>query len=462
MIDKSIAEINPEEIRLAKYCINTAISKGASSARISLSKSTIDSISLINGEIDRVIHAADRSIFVHLFVDGKYGTYSTNKLEESSLEDFIEKAIENSRMLSQDPFRQLPAPERCASDAITGKETELYDEQYYDIDSDQRLKSVFGGSKFKEFTAHPACKIISEECEYSDSMDDNYIIDSNGVECRHIETSFSYSSEMTIEDTKGNKYSGFWWEISPFIKELDVTLCSTIALDNAINRIGVKKHKGGNLNMVVKNGIGSRLLSPILSSLNAEAIQQKRSFLIDSKDKQIFSKAFTLVDKARKKGSPGSRLFDTEGVATKNKEIITEGRINQYFTNTYMSKKVGYEPTIEGISNPHLMPYSKSGINLESEGKLLTLHDVLTEANEGIYVTAFNGGNCNSVTGDFSYGVEGFIIKDGKLGSPIKEMIITGNIIELWSNILSIAEDAREVSRWKIPTLAFSNVEFSS
>ena len=77
-------------------------------------------------------------------------------------------------------------------------------------------------------------------------------------------------------------------------------------------------------------------------------------------------------------------------------------------------------------------------------------------------MTGFNGGNCNPTTGDFSYGVEGFAFRDGKITHPIREMVVTGNMITLWNGILAAGTDARPCTRWQIPTLAFNAADFSA
>ena len=73
----------------------------------------------------------------------------------------------------------------------------------------------------------------------------------------------------------------------------------------------------------------------------------------------------------------------------------------------------------------------------------------------------FNGGNCNSTTGDFSYGVEGFLIDKGRLAHPVSEMNVTGNMLTLWGNVAAIGNDPRLASSWRIPSMAFGNVDFS-
>ena len=80
---------------------------------------------------------------------------------------------------------------------------------------------------------------------------------------------------------------------------------------------------------------------------------------------------------------------------------------------------------------------------------------------KGILVTGFNGGNSNHNTGDFSFGVEGFLIENGKLAKPISEMNITGNLLTLWENLLEIGNDVRLNSSWRMPSILFDDVSFS-
>ena len=452
--------ITNKEIEIARKCIKTALEKGADSARISLNKSVSDSVTILNGETDKVSHAADRSLYFYIFTDGKYGTFSTNRIEEDEIDGFIENAISMVKMLGDDSYRRLPELERTAKDAKDGMELGLYDHSYSPEDSDGRLKKAATLSKWKKGRADDSYDIISEECEYSESYDDSFLIDSQGFEGRHTETCFSAFVELTISDKEGNKYSGFWWENTPFHDKLNIDTISITALKRAVEQIGAKKRKGGRYKMVVDTSTATRLVSPIITALNGSSIQQKMSFLEDSLNKQIFPEGMTLMDLARTPKKSGSRLYDTEGVATKDTTIIDRGVIKQYFINTYMAGKMGMEPTIEDISRPCMLPYIK-GEDLSCEEKSVSLEDILKICGNGIYVTGFNGGNCNPVTGDFSYGVEGFAFSKGKITNPIKEMLITGNIIELWKNLIAIGTDARECSRWQIPSIAFDGVSFS-
>lgn len=461
--NESCGIINDTEKAAARLCIDTALRNGASQVRVSLNKSILDSLSVLNGELDKVTHSADRSVYLYIFAEGRYGTFSTNMLDEDNLRDFVARATQTTKLLAEDPFRKLPDPGRTAKDALTGKEAGLYDTDYHAVKPSERLGKALSGAIFRQ---RPYENIISEECEYSDSIDDNLTIDSQGFEGRHIETSFAYCSEITLTGKDGKKYSGYWWDSSPSMSGLQTDCCSREALGKALDKVGPHRSRSGKYNMVVDRCVASRLVSPILSALNASALQQNNSFLRDSLGKKMFSEGLTIMDLARTYGRPGSRLYDTEGVATGDAPVVEAGTVMEYFISTYMAGKMGMAPTIEGISRPVLMPFISgehaSGRSLQSDKKEISLQDILSLCGNGIYVCGFNGGNCNPVTGDFSYGIEGFSFRDGKVTGPVREMLVTGNMTSLWNNLLAAGSDARRCTRWQIPTLAFEGVDFSA
>ena len=455
--------IEIHEIEIARHCISFACANGADSARVNLNKSSIDSCNMLNGELDKVTHAADRSIYLYLYVDGKYGTFSTNMLEKDKLEDFILKAIDMVRMLGEDLCRRLPDPSRTEKNAKTGRELGLYDEAIEKSDSDRRLAIAQAMSIWHNYreSSDGIFAMISEECEYSESYDDSITIDSQGFEGRHIESAFSFFAEITIQDSEGNRYSGYWWDSTPRKYAGDPSECSRKALERAVAQIGPKPRRSGRARMVVDSSVASRLVAPILNALNGSALQQKMSFLDGALGQQVFCEGMNLMDLPRTSGRNGSRLFDSEGVATKDAHVIKDGVVCQYFINTYFAAKMGIEPTVEDASRPCLMPYMK-GKELTDGEISISLKDILQYCRNGILVTGFNGGNTNPVTGDFSFGIEGFAFKNGKITHPVREMLITGNLKDLWNNLIAAGTDARPSSRWQIPSIAFENVSFSA
>lgn len=444
--------ITKEEILLTRDAIRIAESYGANQVRVTLAKSQEDLIATLNGEIDRVTRCLDRSLSISLFVDGRFGSFSTNKLETEALDGFISKAVDTVRMLAPDQYRTLPDPSRCCKSAISGNELGLTDPEYEDISPARRREIALEAAVFSKMdTTGRGFSIISEEGEYSDSIYDTILMDSNGTECRHTETSFDYGVEVTIE-AGGEKYSGYRWHSSSFLKGLDYASCGRTAVEHAAEQIGSAPVKSGRYNMVIDSEVASKVVSPVLRALNAYSIQQNNSFLMDSIGKKIFPDGMTISDCPHIHGQTCSKLFDSEGVATEEGPIVENGVVKRYFVNTYMSGKLGISPTIEDATRPKVAPWPEAGLDRDG---------IMKMCGSGILVTEFNGGNCNSATGDFSYGVEGLYFENGKIVKPVSGMLVTGNFLRLWSGLIAAGEDARTCMSKLIPTLAFADVDFS-
>ncbi|MCI1640815.1 MAG: TldD/PmbA family protein [Bacteroidales bacterium] len=450
------------ERRLAAECLDFAIREGADKARITLDKSLLNKFATLNGTLDRVSQCLDRTLTFCLFVNGRYGVSSTNRLDENELKDFISKAISEIKMLAPDPCRDLPSKERTEKNARTGKELGLFDEVFGTMTAGKRVKAALEASGYAHRKEEEKNRkdipsiLISEEGEYSDSVSDTYIIDSDGLECRHMETSFEYGVEITLQGPQGDKSGGFWWTASPWLKDFDASGCFEEALGRASAKLNPQFINGGKMNMVVGTEVASKMVTPILNALNGFSIQQENSFLKDSLDKKIFSERMNIEDMGRTAGTAGAKLFDSEGVATVNAPIIKNGMVKKYAVNTYIANKTGLKPTIESFTRIKVLPFAENG------SRELTQKDIISLCSEGILVTGFNGGNYNPATGDFSYGIEGFGFKGGKITCPVSGMVITGNFITLWNNLIACGSDSRICSSDRIPTLAFSDVDFSS
>ena len=440
------------EIALAEKALEMAREAGASACRVTLSKSVLDLAGTLDGALDKVTHCLDRSLSIVLFVDGRYGSFSTNKLDEEDLRPFIGKAVQTVRLLTEDPHRSLPAPERIARDSVRGDETKCWDpEGYAAVSADWLVETALADAVTGHFE-YPGFTLVSEEGELSVTVSESLLLDSNGARCRCKDTLFEYGVEVTLQDNAtGEKISGYWWDSSPWLARLDHACCGAIAVKRALAATGASPAPTGRYTMAVSTECMGKLVTPLTSALGGFALQQRNSFLEESLGKKLFSEKLTLLDEPRVPGVNGARLYDSEGVATLNGPIIGSGTVRTYFINTYMASKMGVAPTVEDAMRPVLVP-TRPGVTLE---------DWAAEAPEGaIIVDGFNGGNHNGATGDFSYGIEGRLRRGGKW-LPVKEMLITGNFLQLWASVADVLDDARPCSPKSLPSVVFENVDFS-
>jgi PmbA protein len=201
--------------------------------------------------------------------------------------------------------------------------------------------------------------------------------------------------------------------------------------------------------MVVENTAVARLLYPIIGALTGRSLYQKRSFLDGMMDRKVGSDLFTLRNDPFIPRGLGSRYFDEEGIRAQKRTLFEKGTLKHYFIDSYYGNKLGMEPTSGSFSNLILNPGS------------LSPEELIKNVSEGVYVTQFIGGNSNSNTGDFSYGVMGHEIRNGKLVRPVTEINISGNYLELMKSLHAAGNDLYTFSSFRMPTLVFKNVDFA-
>ncbi|MBR6055360.1 MAG: TldD/PmbA family protein [Bacteroidales bacterium] len=444
--------ITPEEILLTEQALSFALSHGADSARLTLNKSLLDLVAMRDGELDRVSHSLDRSLQLSLFADGRFGTFSINRLESKALEEFILDALGTLKLLAPDPLRSLPSPERTAKDAVTGLELDLYDPAYAEMDPSKRKALAEKSTVWaRKASLEDGFTVISEEEEYSDSVFDTLLIDSVGTRCRHTETSFEIACDLTVQDPSGARYNAVWWDARPFLRDLDIDGVAEKAVRKAAEAIGPLPCGGGRMSVVVDTECASKLVTPLLNALGGFALQQKNSFMDSTLGLKVLGDNVTILDRPRSAGETGSRLFDSEGVATEEVPVIDGGVVKRYFLTTWTAAKLSMEPTCDDCIRPCIAP----------TGGCRDLEEILADVGEGILITGFNGGNSNTSTGEYSFGIEGFLFKNGRRVHPVREMVMTGDFRTLWNNLTHACSDARECQAKQIPTLAFKNVEIS-
>lgn len=421
-----------------------ALKNGCQAAKLVLYSNSNASFELRDAKMDKLQQASESGLSISLYVDGKFGNYSTNRLDKKELEAFIKNGIDSTRYLAEDEARVLPDASRYYKG---GKpDLQLFDHKFYSLNPDDKVALARAAA---EEVMGKDDRIISVSTSYGDGESAAYRLTSNGFEGESKSTRFSVSAEVAVKGEGEARPSSYWYESALFYDKLPKSGIGAKALERVLRKLGQKKAASGKYTMVVDSMNASQLVSPLIGVINGSALQQKNSFLLDKLNTKIGSDMLNLMDEPHLIGANGARYFDNEGVATERRPIFEDGVLKTYFIDTYNSKKMGVAPTVNSASLLVLKPGDK---NLEG---------LIADVQKGILVTGFNGGNSNSTSGDFSYGIEGFLIENGKLTQPVNEMNVTGNMLTLWASLVAVGNDPRMSSSWRIPSLVFEGVDFS-
>lgn len=432
-----------EKYLLAEKMVEYALKAGASEASVTIRDNRSTSIEIRDQKIDSLKESNRSSLGISLFVDKKFSTHSTNRMKEDELRKFIDEAINATRYLAEDEYRALPEPELY----FKGESADLkiFDPQMDAIDTKAKIglaeKALNEAYKKDE-------RIISVSSYYGDSISNMVKVNSNGFKGDSSDTGVSLSVSVSIKSDSGRP-SDYWFENSLYFDRLKSSDIGTKALERSIRKIGPKKIESGKYQVVVENRVAGNLGNAIFSALQGSSLYNKQSFLIDMIGKPVGSDLLTVTDDPLLPGMPGSRLFDEEGLAAVKLPIIENGILKNYYIDTYYGRKLGMKPT------------SGSSSNVITGTGTRSMEEMVKSMKKGVLITGFIGGNFNGSTGDFSYGIEGFLVADGQIVHPVNEMNIAGNMKSFWFNLVETGNDVIPNQSLVMPSLMFKDVELS-
>ena len=433
------------KLELTEWAVDYAIKSGASEAAAKLTKQHDVEVEYRDGMLEKLKESTQNSLSLYIYQDSRYSSHSTNDLRKESLIRFIDEGIAATKYLSQDKYRKLPDAKYYPKADKT--KFSLVDKAYESVETDKRIKIA---SEIQEAAAAASDKIISTTAGYSDTLYETARVHSNGFSGETAGTFFWAGAEATVRDGESGRPSDWYYGgVRHFSEIPDLAFLGKEASRRAIRKIGQKKIESGTFDMVVENRAARQLLSMIRGAMGGRAIQQKRSFLDGMLGKKVASDQLTVVDNPFLEKGMASRYFDSEGLAAEKRIMIDKGVLKNYYIDYYYGQKLGMEPTSGSSSNLLFALGSRS------------LEELINEIDKGIFITGFIGGNTNSTTGDFSFGIVGILIENGELTQPVNEMNISGNAREFWLQLTETGNDPYPYSSYQAPSMLFADIGFS-
>ena len=430
---------------LAERALAHAIAHGAKEAAVGLYRTRFIELKRREGKTETLQASTARGLSIALYVEGRYSSNSTSFLLWSELERFLDETLAMTRKLAPDPYRALPDP--ALYGPTTGVELDLEDASYDARDMAWREGLV---AATEDVARSFGERVISASADLTTQASESLQIHSNGFRGERRTTSFHLSASVTARDEEGRRPEDYAHAGARHAHGLpDPASIGREAAERALARIGSRKAESRRMPLLVENRAAGRLVSSLLEPLTGAALQQRRSCFAERIGQRIGSPLLTLHDDPLIPRALGSRLYDEEGLRAAPRDLLREGNLVQYLIDDYYARKLAVPPTGGSTSNLQLPPGRAS------------LRELCAPLKEAILVTSFLGGNSNPATGDFSFGVSGFLIRDGERVLPISEMNVTGNHTELWQRLDAVGDDPYPWSSWRMPSLRFSDVQFS-
>lgn len=428
---------------LAAAAVEASVAAGAQGAWGGASRSRKVEFSVRDGSLESVSESTTQGLSLKIWADGRYSSHSTTDLRPEALARFAQEAVEMTRVLQPDPHRQIPDATLFAGRAEV--DLDLVDPLITSLTREQREQLC----QTQNAQLAGLDGVVSATSSTSDGTSTTAMVSSNGFQGSQEKTWLWLGSALTMREGDGLMEASMWGGAPHQAQAPTPEMVAAEALRRAQQQLGSTKGPTRKGLMIVDPAAAGRLVGRLLGPATGRAVQQGRSFWSDKVGRATISDKLVLTDEPLLPRGQSSRLYDGEGITAKPLPILADGALQNLYIDTYYGRKLGMAPTTGGPSNRIIALGSRD------------LAEIIADADEAIYVTSWLGGNADSTSGDFSFGMRGHLIKDGRISAPVSEMNVSGNLLTLFRQLIEVGNDPWAYSSLQTPTLVFDEVDFS-
>jgi PmbA protein len=440
---------------LGRSVVERATAGGADVAEVAVHSGSHLSVKVRMGERELVEEAGSRALGLRVMVGQRVASTYTSDLSEAGQRTLIEDALELARLSESDEFAGPPDPSELSS-RPQWAELETFDEAVSQISADESLaRSLRGERAAFDFDSRIT---NSEGATFTRARGVSALVTSGGFAGSDYGTYASVVVNPVADDEGGKKRSGYHWSASRHYADLeDSAGVGEEAARRTIAQLGAKKLPTQQLPVIFDRDAARSILGLFAGCVLGGSIWRKSSYLVDRVGTRVASDLVDIVDEPLVPRAPGSRAFDGEGLLSRRNVVVEAGVLQTYLMDTYSARKLGLKSTASASRSPS-GGISSSTSNLILKANTQSRDALIAETKHGLYVTGMMGFGFNAVTGDFSRGASGFLIRDGELSDPVSEVTISLNLDQLLQRIDAVADDLDQRTAVASPTFRVSSM----
>jgi PmbA protein len=185
------------------------------------------------------------------------------------------------------------------------------------------------------------------------------------------------------------------------------------------------------------------LLGVLSSALTGEAVLKGRSMFADRVGEDVSVPFVTLVDDPTRPEAYGATPYDSEGLATRRNVLFENGVLKGFLQNTYTGRRSGSGSTGSAVRGGFKTTPGVGSRALALDPGTKSLDELLAEVGTGLLVQTMQGlhSGTNPVSGDFSVGIEGLMVRDGAIAEPVREATMASTLQRMLKDIAAVGGD---------------------
>ena len=420
----SITEQMAHVTTRVENALNLAKSLGSDGAEVAMSRQQGLSVNTRLGEVENVEFTNDGALGITVYKNGRKGSASTADLSEEALAQTVKAAINIAEYTSVDDCSGLA-------------DKTLLEMNPVDLDLHHP----------KELTTEQAIE-LAKTCEDTALNFSPKITNSDGATLACFEGFKVYGNShgqlvgypssrhslscVVIASDGDDMERDYAYSVNRDFALLDsATVIGEKAANEVISRLKPQKLSTRKVPVLFRADIANTLFGHFIAAISGGNLYRESSFLLDALGQPVFPEHLTISERPHIKKALASSSFDSEGVKTIDREIISKGTLETYLLTSYSARKLGMTTTghAGGIHNWQV---SQNGGDFEA---------MLKQLGTGLLVTELMGQGVNVVNGDYSRGAAGFWVENGVIQYPVAEITIAGKLQDIFKGLVSVGTD---------------------
>ena len=442
-----------EKIKLCREILKKTESRKVQSAEIYMASSESTSIEIKDQKVDSFELAKDRGIGLRVMVNKACGFSFCNDFNNSSISNLIDKAISSSTNSTPDEFRGF-------SEAVKKyPQVNCFDENLSKISIEEKIEKTRLVERLgREFDR----RIINvRKCSFDDTSYEVAILNSNGLEYTNKGT-YCSSSITLIAQENNVMETGWEMDSSRWFKNLNFEMVGREAGKRAVEMLGATSVETKKVPVLFDPYVSMEFLSIFASSLSADNVQKGKSMLAGKKGENVAAEKITIIDNGLLPEGLASAPADGEGIPMQRTVLVEKGILKGFLYDLYTAKKDNTASTGNGFRGGFKDTPRVSVSNFYIEKGTLSQKEIISRIDDGFLIREAMGVHtANPISGDFSLGVSGLWIKGGKISFPVRGVVISGNIMDLFRSVKKVGSDLRFYGRIGAPTLMIEEMNVS-
>ena len=412
--------------QLAEDVLKHASNKGATACEVDVSEGFGQSVTVRCDEVETIEFNRDKGIGITVYSGQRKGYASTSDFSAQALRETVEAALNIARFTAEDDCAGLADAALMAKDF---PDLDLY--HPWALSVEESIETA----RRCEQAAFDASPLVSNSEGASISTQQAHFVSANSLGFMGgYPTSRHYISCSVIAGEQDAMQRDDWYTTHRDATRLDDPLqVGRIAAERAVARLGGRKVKTGEFPIILEAPLAGGLLGSLVHAASGGALYRKSSFLLDQLGKKIMPDFVHIAERPHIQCGLGSASFDSDGVATRDRDVVRDGILQGYFLSAYTARKLGMQTTANA-GGSH---------NLIIEPGQYDLDGLLAQMGRGLLVTELLGHGINYVTGDYSRGAAGYWVENGKIAHPVEEITIAGNLKAMLAGIVAVGNDVQ-------------------